>query len=136
MESNGKVINILAAQSGTSQSGKEWMAQTFVIQTPGQYSKIQAFELFGSERIANNLPNVGDEVNVLFDLESREWNGRYFTSARAYKVENAAARMQAPPPTQSSSGFAPTNQPYPQATPVQAPQATGEAPGEADDLPF
>ena len=48
------------------------------------------FELFGEQRIKDNPCNIDDLVTVSFDLESREFNGRWYTSVRAWKIAQAA----------------------------------------------
>lgn len=110
MQIKGKVKAVLPIESGTSKSGNNWQKQTFVITTEGQYPKDVAFTLFGDK--VSLCPKVGEEVDVHFDLASREWNGRYFTEATAYRVER---------PTQQA----------PQASaPTLAPQQSN------DDIPF
>ena len=87
MEISGKIIAVLPLQSGTSNSGKEWQKQEFVIETQGDYPKKMCYQLFGEERIKSNSANVGDEVTVSFDIDCREWNGKWFNDIRAWKVE-------------------------------------------------
>ena len=76
---------------------------------------------------------VGDEVNLSFDIESREYNGRWFTSIRGWKAEkidpNAAAQPGAPVAAAAGAPAAPGAPP-----PTADFSATG---GESnDDLPF
>ncbi len=104
--------------SGTSKSGKAFQKREFVIETAGQYPKKVCMQLFGDK--VNECPNVGDEVKVSFDIESREWNGKWFTQLNAWKVERQGAQAASQPA-------------YQQAQP-QAP-ATTVAP-QVDDLPF
>ena len=87
MEISGKIIAVLPLQSGTSNSGKEWQKQEFVIETQGDYPKKMCYQLFGEERIKSNSANVGDEVTVSFDIDAKEWNGKWFNSVNAWKVE-------------------------------------------------
>lgn len=86
MELTGKVIAVLDLKSGSSKTGNEWKSQDFVIETDDRFSKKVCFRLFGNR--VNDCPNVGDEVTVSFDAESREWNGKWFTQLNAWKVEN------------------------------------------------
>ena len=88
MEIVGKIVQILPLQSGTStRTGNPWALQPFVIETQEQYPRKVCVELFGEERIKAN-PLVQDEiVTVNFDLESREFNGRWYTSVRAWRVQ-------------------------------------------------
>ena len=87
MEIQGKVIQILPQQTGVSKTGNPWAVQPFVIETLEQYPKKVHIELFGSDRINNNPFAVDEVVKVQFDIESREFNGRWYTSLRAWKVE-------------------------------------------------
>lgn len=134
MELEGKVIAVLAPREGTSRAGNAWKAQEYVIETVEQYPKKMVFELFGADRIAQNeaLLKVGNSVKVSFDIDAREWNGRWFNSIRAWKIEGADAAaasqqpgMQMPP----ADAFPPAPEPNPAA-------AAPAAEVSADDLPF
>lgn len=114
MEIQGKTIAVLPIESGTSAKGNTWQKRNFVIETPGQYPKKVCFQLFGDK--VNDCPNVGEEVKVSFDPESREYNGRWYTQLNAWKVERQQTAQPAP------------QQPvYTQPAPTTPP---------ADDLPF
>ena len=91
MEITGKIIQVLPEQGGVSKtSGKEWRLQAYVLETQEQYPKKVHFEIFGDDRIKSNQCNIDDMVTVSFDIESREFNGRWFTSIRAWRVVDAA----------------------------------------------
>jgi hypothetical protein len=131
MEVKGKIIQKLEPVSGTSKAGNAWSKQEYVLETHEAYPKKVFFDFFGDR--ANQFQfEVGDEVNLSFDIESREYNGRWFTSIRGWKAEkidpNAAAQPAAAPAAAGAS-----------AAPVAPPptadfSATG---GESnDDLPF
>lgn len=81
MEISGKTIAVLDLVTGTSKAGKAFQKRGFVIETAGQYPKKVCLQLFGDK--VNDCPNVGEEVKVSFDPESREWNGRWFTQLNA-----------------------------------------------------
>ena len=88
MEVSGKIIAVLPLQSGEGRNGP-WRSQDYVLETQEQYPKKVCFNLFGNK--IDQFPiAIDDQVNVSFDIESREWNGRWFTSIRAWKVEKAA----------------------------------------------
>lgn len=93
MELQGKTVAVLDLLSGTSKAGNAFRKREFVIETEGQYPKKVCLQLFG-ERV-NECPNVGDEVKVSFDAESREWQGRWFTQLSAWKVEKRGAQATA-----------------------------------------
>ena len=84
----GKLIKVLDKQTGTSKSGKDWVKQTFVIDTNEQYNNIIAFELFGEEKVENfnKYNTVNSIVEVEFNVKCNEWQGKYFTSLQAWKV--------------------------------------------------
>lgn len=94
----GKITHVLPLQSGTSKSGNEWKKQEFVIETNESYPKEICFTLFGDKVDAYGFDiEVGALVEVSFDVESREWNGRWFTECRAYKLTFfSTAAPQAP----------------------------------------
>jgi len=86
MEASGTVIK-REVQSGVSRSGKDWQKVNFVIEfREGTYTKHLAFDLFGDQKISDNPFSEGDVVSVSYDLESNEWNGRWFTVCNAYRV--------------------------------------------------
>lgn len=109
MEITGKIIQVLPEQGGVSRtSGKEWKMQAYVLETQEQYPRKVHFEIFGDDRIKANPCRVDDIVTVSFDLESREFNGRWYTSVRAWKVEQGEQEAtddsvtDAPPPPSSA----------------------------------
>lgn len=109
----GKCIVVLPIESGTSKSGNSWQKRNFVIETAGQYPKKVCLQLFGDK--VSDCPNMGDEVKVTFDPESREWQGKWFTQLSAWKVERQGSQQPQP------------------ATPL--PQQA-EPVGNGEDLPF
>jgi hypothetical protein len=97
MEITGKIIQVLPEQGGVSKtSGKEWRLQAYVLETQEQYPKKVHFELFGDDRIKANQCKIDDVVTVSFDIESREFNGRWYTSVRAWRVVDAELTQEAP----------------------------------------
>jgi hypothetical protein len=95
MEITGKIIQVLPEQSGVSKtSGKEWKLQAYVLETQEQYPRKVHFEIFGDDRIKSNQCNIDDMVTVSFDIESREFNGRWYTSIRAWRIVDAALTQE------------------------------------------
>lgn len=121
MELTGKCVAVLDIQSGTSKAGNPWQKQDFVIEVGDRYPKKVCFQLFGDR--VNDCPNVGDEVTVSFDAESREWNGRWFTQLNAWKVENKSVAQPQP-------------QPQAQTAAASAPASAAVAQEGKDDFPF
>jgi len=83
---SGKVVAILAKTSGTSAAGKAWEKQDFVIEeVEGSYPKQIAFTVFNKPEMIADM-RVYDEVEVGFNVESREYQGKYFSNVTAWKV--------------------------------------------------
>ena len=91
MELSGKVIAVLEPRGGTSRTGNEWKVQEYVIETHDQYPRKMCFDVFGVDKIEQFNIKAGEEIMVSFDIDAREWNGRWFNSIRAWKVERVAA---------------------------------------------
>ena len=103
MEVSGKIIQVLPVQEGIGRTGNPWKVQSYVLETQEQYPRKVCFEIFGEERIKNNPCKVDDMVTVSFDIESREFNGRWYTSIRAYRVQQStAAEAPAAAPAQAA----------------------------------
>ena len=126
MELSGKVIVVLEPKSGVSKTtGKEWKAQEYVIETHDQYPHKMCFEVFGADKIDQFHIQAGEEITVSFDIDAREWNGRWFNSIRAWKVERVEA---------SSVGSQPMDvMPFPPGPEVPADFSVTD---DKDDLPF
>ena len=93
---NLKITKISEVQSGTSKAGKDWKKLTFVGETSEQYNNLYAFELFGEEKVDNfvKFNKEGDSVDVDFNVSTREWEGRYFTSLSAWSIYKAKGNTQ------------------------------------------
>ena len=126
---SGIVLNILPLQSGTSKAGNQWQKQDFILETGGQYPRKVCVCLFG-DNVEKFPLAVGQSVTASVDIESREFNARWYTDVRAWNVVyNAQQGATAQAPT-ASAPTAPTAQPAAPATP------TAQPPAAADDLPF
>ncbi|HWA35743.1 MAG TPA: DUF3127 domain-containing protein [Cyclobacteriaceae bacterium] len=91
MELKGKVIQLLQMQTGMGKKG-QWKKQEFIVETQSQYPKKVCLSVWG-DKIDQFRITEGDQVNVSVELESREYNGRWYTEARAWKVEKAGGAM-------------------------------------------
>ena len=85
MELKGKVIQLLQPQTGMGKKG-QWKKQEFILETQAQYPKKVCLSAWGDKIDQFNL-SVGELINVAIDLESREYNGRWYTEARAWKID-------------------------------------------------
>jgi len=95
MEIKGRVIQLLAMQTGTGKKGP-WKKQEFILETQAQYPKKVCLSIWG-DKVDQFAVATGDELTVSVDLESREYNGRWYTEARAWKVvKNGAGSASGP----------------------------------------
>jgi hypothetical protein len=86
MEIQGVLKQILKTESGTSKSGKDWQKQTIIVETQESYPKLIAIEV--SEKALSRLQDysIGQTITCSINIESREYNGRWFTAVRAWKI--------------------------------------------------
>ena len=85
MEVTGTVKLICDAETGTSKAGKDWTKQVIVVDTGADYNPEIAVQAFGDEKINDlNKLAVGDQVKILCNVSSREYNGRYFHNIDGY----------------------------------------------------
>lgn len=133
MDIEGKVIIDIPMIEGVSKAGNAWKKKEWVMETFGNYPKKVKFTLFGDR--ATNIPlELGKSYVFSVDIESREFQGRWYTDVNCF----AAREIQAPQPQMAA--------PQQTAAPAfGAALAVGTAPaapfgapaGEpTDDLPF
>ena len=123
MQLTAKLAQVLPIESGTGRNG-EWKKQPIVVETEGQYPKKICINIWGDKINPNQLV-VGNDLTIDFDIESREFNGRWYTDVKAWKVEAAGA----------NSGGAPANYNMPEPPP-SAPAPPADLIPDNDDLPF
>ncbi|MFT4826840.1 MAG: hypothetical protein ACI9GO_001100 [Bacteroidia bacterium] len=117
----GKVVQLLVPQTGESSRGA-WKKQDFVIETSENYPK--KISIVGFQDMADKVAELkeGDEVKVAINIESREYNSRWYTDVKAWKIDKV------------SGGSAPAASAPPAATDdVTGVSFTSE---DSDDLPF
>ncbi|MBL4654774.1 MAG: DUF3127 domain-containing protein [Bacteroidia bacterium] len=85
MEITGKIIDVLDIKRGEGAKGP-WQLQEYVLETKGDYPKKVCFGVWGDKIDQYNL-KVNDEVTAHISLESREFNGKWYTSVRSWKIE-------------------------------------------------
>jgi hypothetical protein len=127
LDISGKVISILPEQSGSSSRGP-WKKGGFVIETEGNFPKKVCCTVWGDMLNQVNNLKQGETVKASIDLESREYNERWYTDVRAWKIESVAASQGGTPPAGGST-----------EPPSYTPGPQNAAPGgddNADDLPF
>ena len=123
MEITGKIIAVLQERGGVSKTGNEWKMQEYVLETHEQFPKKLCFNVFGADKIAQFNIQAGDELTVSFDINAREYNGRWYNDIRAWRVERGAAPAAA------------AETPVINAPKVEVPDFS-KAANDPDDLPF
>ena len=123
MQLTAKLVQMLPLQSGTSKNG-EWRKQDIIVETDGQYPKKVCISIWG-DKASDAVLQIGNILDISFDVESREYNGRWYTDIRAWKVDLAV----------------PTGGGYPAGAPAPSYDQAPPAPADfgvdsADDLPF
>lgn len=129
MDIQGKIIFALEPRSGESRnSGNNWKAQDFVIETHDQYPRKCCFTVFGEDRLSQFNIQVGEEMTVSLDIDAHEYNGRWYNSLRAWRVQRGAV------PT-AQAGTPGTAVPGAQPAPLN-PMGDVPTDNSQDDLPF
>ena len=129
MEIKGKIIQKFDLQSGTSKAGNPWKKQNYLLETLDTYPKKIYFDFFGDR--ADQYPlNVGDMINLSFDIECREYQGRYYTDIRGWKAEKLDANVPMDQPTAAAPQAPAMDNVAPTVTDTTFTQT------QEDDLPF
>ncbi|MFZ1702797.1 MAG: DUF3127 domain-containing protein [Saprospiraceae bacterium] len=84
MQITAKLIQTLPLQTGQGKNG-EWRKQDIIVETSDQYPKKICFSVWGN-KINQEQLKIGNELQVDFDIESKEYNGKWFTEAKAWKI--------------------------------------------------
>ena len=124
LEITGKLVKVLPVQSGTNARGT-WSKQEFILETLENYPRKVCISAWG-ERV-NELSAIvaGDILKVSFSVESREYNERWYTDVRAFRIEKQTAAASV------GNTAAPINTP---PLPTEEPSFINQQ--EVDDLPF
>ena len=85
MQLTAKLTAILPEQTGAGKNGP-WKKQDIIVETDGQYPKKVCISLWG-EKYDRNLLKIGSKLTISFDIESREFNGKWYTDVKGWKVE-------------------------------------------------
>jgi Domain of unknown function (DUF3127) len=133
LDVTGTLIKVLPEVKGEGKNGV-WVKQEFVIETADQYPKKICLSLWGDKAAELKKYALGDNLTASINLESREYNERWFTEARAWKLELAGSGS-----SNTDSNYS-QNQPV-NAAPKEQIASTPLPPSmqnisEEDDLPF
>ena len=85
MQLKAKLTQILLLQTGTGKNG-EWKKQDIIVETDGQYPKKICVSVWG-DKINESQLQIGNQLKIEYDLESREFNNRWYTDVKAFKIE-------------------------------------------------
>lgn len=124
LDVSGKIILLLPETKGESKAGKPWVKQEFVLETQEQYPRKICIGLMGDKVQELKKYSVGMDVKVSLNIESREYNGKWYTNVNGWRIEavgNAPSYAANEPQTTFHAD------PEPQFTPDS---------GTTDDLPF
>ena len=141
MDIKGKIIQKMEPVGGVSKAGNQWKKQEYVLETLDSYPKKVKFDFFG-DRVDQYVFEVGDIITLSYDIESREFNGRWYTDIRGFKAVKEDPNMvaAAAPYPPAAGEAAPAPAPTPDggmAAPAPAPMDnTFDQGGVPDDLPF
>lgn len=100
MEINGKIVQVLAEQSGNGRNGV-WRKKDYILETGGNYPKKICFTVWGDKIDQFNLQE-GNQVNVGIELESREYNGKWYSDIKGWKVDKQGESGAAAPSKSAS----------------------------------
>ena len=140
MDIKGKIIQKMELQQGVSKAGNNWKKQEYVLETLDSYPRKVKFDFFGDR--ADQYPlEVGDVITLSYDIESREFNGRWYTDIRGFKAmkedpNSVPTATAAAAPYQPAGEPAPAPAPAPDGNMAPPPDNTFDQGGMGDDLPF
>lgn len=99
----GKVVQILDEQSGEGKNGS-WRKRNFILEIPGKYPKKVCITQWG-DNIDQQAVQIGMDITVSVDIQSREYNGNWYTDIKAWRVEQGIGEQNAPeiPPPSTES---------------------------------
>lgn len=133
MEISGKIIVALPEVGGTSKAGNTWKKREYVLETQETYPRKIFFNFF-NERADQYPLNVGETYTISFDIESREFNGRWYTDISAFAASEAAAG--APQPAFTNQAAPAPASPAPTFGQPMTQDPFSSADNNTDDLPF
>ncbi len=137
MDFQGKVIWIGEKRQGVSSKGSAWSSQDYAIQdATQQYPRTMCFNVFGEDKIKNFNIQMGEEIKVSFDIDARQYNGKFYNDIRAWKVERPNAGQALQPTPQQSAFQDPFVGAATQQAPKQPAKQTANQEQQKDDLPF
>jgi hypothetical protein len=106
MQLTARLVQLLPLQSGTGKNG-QWKKQDIIVETEATYPKKVCISVWG-DKIDVSVLQPGSSLKIDFDVESREFNGRWYTDLKAWKIESTGSQVSATP-EKAMSGAATEN---------------------------
>ena len=128
LELTGRITQILPLEQGVSKAGNAWRKQVLILETQDQYPRKVAISLL-NENIDKYKTPVGIVVTAHIEIESREWNGKWYTEVKAWQITYPQGQPVAQAPQ-------PTAQAYTQPVATPTAQQAPAQPQASDELPF
>lgn len=98
LQIKGKIQQILKPESGVSRIGKDWKKQEFILESNEQFPKKICFSILNDKLSLLEKVKPGDEVEVFFNLESRDYNGKWYHNINVWKLEKVSSDQSQPEP--------------------------------------
>lgn len=137
----GTIVRVFPLASGVKRDGGEWQKQEYLLSVEGDnFPKNVCFQVFGEEKIKELGLQENERVRVHLEIQSREYNGRYYTHIDCWRVDRNNDAQPTPPKEKAEQAQqleATQQQTQKQESDNkqnQAPQATPQI--ENNDLPF
>jgi len=92
MQLTAKLTQLLPIQTGIGKNG-EWKKQDIIVETDGQYPKKVCVSIWG-DKINEGQLQIGNLLQIDFDIESREYNNKWYTDIKAWKIELVGTSTQ------------------------------------------
>ena len=128
LELEGRIARKFSVQTGNSARGA-WFKQEFIFEyQEGNFPSQICMNVWGEDKVRDlEKYQVGDKVKISFNLSSREYNGRWYTDVRAWRIEPAGAQPQQPQVAEQ----------YPPQMPSAPAPSIDDLPADGEeDLPF
>ncbi len=122
LDITGKLVNKLPQQSGQGKNGT-WIKQDFIIETQEQFPKKVCISLWGDKAKELDSIAIGETLKLGINIESREFNGKWYTDVKAWKMEKQGANQKSDAPMTNDDSLPPFLEPSNTFEPT-------------DDLPF
>lgn len=150
MEIEGMIIRDLGETGGVSKAGNQWKKHEWVLETTSNFPRKVKFHVFG-DRADTIKFELGKSYVLSVDIESREFNERWYTDVSVYaarQVEAGQNMVNSQTVNQQNTTFPPTGNPAPvynqpavatdtvQENPFQKSEVDFTAGDSSEDLPF